>query len=203
MADRVLRGSRLGAVSYETDRNHDLAPRQVARYRTDNGEEFEVPFADDAEIPGTWLCRNGMEGTLIEGDLPEPKKVKPPRTHWDMLLERRSVEELDELLKERLEIIKTRRRGADARPLVLSVVGRVPRARRSRPRTPHRATLTIASRMLDPLILDTPSSRSVKVIGHLDDGEPVVDGAPGQIDLEAVALRVDAVEIDLFSTSRR
>ncbi len=57
MADRVLRGSRLGAVSYETDRNHDLAPRQVARYRTDNGEEFEVPFADDAEIPGTWPCR--------------------------------------------------------------------------------------------------------------------------------------------------
>ncbi|HXL60862.1 MAG TPA: RNA polymerase-binding protein RbpA, partial [Mycobacterium sp.] len=90
MADRVLRGSRLGAVSYETDRNHDLAPRQIARYRTENGEEFEVPFADDAEIPGTWQCRNGMEGTLIEGDLPEPKKVKPPRTHWDMLLERRS-----------------------------------------------------------------------------------------------------------------
>ena len=55
MADRVLRGSRLGAVSYETDRNHDLAPRQVARYRTDNGEEFEVPFADDAEIPGASL----------------------------------------------------------------------------------------------------------------------------------------------------
>ncbi|MGH3584464.1 MAG: RNA polymerase-binding protein RbpA, partial [Mycobacterium sp.] len=45
MADHVLRGSRLGAVSYETDRNHDLAPRQVARYRTDNGEIFDVPFA--------------------------------------------------------------------------------------------------------------------------------------------------------------
>jgi hypothetical protein len=98
MADRVLRGSRLGAVSYES-------------YRTDNGEIFEVPFADDAEIPGTWPCRNGMEGALIDGDVPEPKKAKPPRTHWDMLLERRSVEELDELLKERLDIIKTRRRG--------------------------------------------------------------------------------------------
>ena len=105
MADRVLRGSRLGAVSYETDRNHDLAPRQVARYRTENGEEFDVPFADDAEIPGNWSCRNGLEGTLMEGDRPEPKKVKPPRTHWDMLLERRSVEELDELLKERLDLI--------------------------------------------------------------------------------------------------
>ena len=111
MADRVLRGSRLGAVSYETDRNHDLAPRQVARYRTDNGEEFEVPFADGAEIPGTWPCRNGMEGNLIDGDVPEPKKAKPPRTHWDMLLERRSVDELEDLLKERLDIIKTRRRG--------------------------------------------------------------------------------------------
>ena len=100
MADRVMRGSRLGAVSYETDRNHDLAPRQIARYRTENGEEFEVPFADHAEIPGTWLCRNGMEGTLIEGgDLAEPKKVKVPRTPWDMLRERRSIEELEELLR--------------------------------------------------------------------------------------------------------
>jgi len=111
MADRAMRGSRLGAVSYEIDRNHDLAPRQVARYRTDNGEEFDVPFADDAEISYTWLCRNGMEGTLIEGgDVAEPKKVKVPRTHWDMLRERRSIEELEDLLEERLEIIKSRRR---------------------------------------------------------------------------------------------
>lgn len=102
MADRVLRGSRLGAVSYETDRDHDLAPRRIARYRCDNGEEFDVPFADDAEIPGTWICKNGLEGSLVEGAAPEAKKVKPPRTHWDMLLERRSIDELDELLKERL-----------------------------------------------------------------------------------------------------
>jgi RNA polymerase-binding protein len=114
MADRrVMRGSRLGSVSYETERNHDLAPRQMARYRTEDGGEFEVPFADDAEIPGTWLCRNGMEGTLIAGGDPaEPKKVKVPRTPWDMLRERRSIEELDELLNERLEIIKSRRRGS-------------------------------------------------------------------------------------------
>ena len=109
MADRVLRGSRLGAVSYETDRDHDLAPRRVARYRTDNGEEFDVPFADDAEIPGTWMCRNGLEGLLVEGSAPEVKKVKPPRTHWDMLLERRSKEELQELLDERLGLLRTRR----------------------------------------------------------------------------------------------
>jgi hypothetical protein len=160
MADRVLRGSRLGAVSYETDRNHDLAPRQIARYRTENGEEFDVPFADDAEIPHTWLCRNGMEGTLIEGDTPEPKKVKPPRTHWDMLLERRSIDELEELLKERLDIIKQRRRGSERRSTAAA-----PRARSNLPRTPHWATLTIASRILEPLILEIPNSRSTNVIG--------------------------------------
>jgi hypothetical protein len=112
MADRRgMRGSRLGAVSYETDRNRDLAPRQIARYRTENGEEFDIPLADDAAIPGTWECRNGMEGRLIEGGEPaEPKKkVKVPRTPWDMVRERRSIEQLEELLKERLEIIKSRR----------------------------------------------------------------------------------------------
>lgn len=110
MADRrVMRGSRLGVVSYETDRNHDLAARKIARYRTDNGEEFDMPFADDAEIPDTWGCRNGMEGRLIEaGELAEPKKVKVPRTPWDMLRERRSIEQLEELLQERLQIIKAR-----------------------------------------------------------------------------------------------
>ena len=75
MPDRHMRGSRLGAVSYETDRNYELAPRQIARYRTENGEEFDIPLADDAEIPGTWACRNGMEGSLIEGgELAEPRR---------------------------------------------------------------------------------------------------------------------------------
>jgi hypothetical protein len=109
MANRAMRGSRLGSVSYETDRSHGLAPRQIARYRTDNGGEFEVPFADDAEIPRTWWCRNGMQGTLIDGgDEAEPKKGKVPRTPWDMLRDRRSIEELEELLKERIAIIKSR-----------------------------------------------------------------------------------------------
>lgn len=38
--------------------------------------------------------------------------MKPPRTHWDMLRERRSLEELDELLEERIELLRKRRRTA-------------------------------------------------------------------------------------------
>ncbi|WP_179470039.1 RNA polymerase-binding protein RbpA [Mycolicibacterium vinylchloridicum] len=111
MADRVMRGTRLGSVSYETDRNDNLAARRIARYRTANGEEFDITLADDAEIPDTWDCRNGLEGRLIEGGEPvEPKKkVKVPRTHWDMLRERRSIEELEVLLQERLAIVKSKR----------------------------------------------------------------------------------------------
>jgi hypothetical protein len=110
MADRVLRGSRLGAVSYETDRNHDLAPRRTIRYACPKDHEFEVPFSDDAEVPAMWECRlHGTTSKLIDGTQPEAKKVKPPRTHWDMLLERRSIPELEDLLDERLQELKVRR----------------------------------------------------------------------------------------------
>ena len=111
---RVMKASRLGAVSYETERGDNSAARRNARYRTNNGEEFDIPFAADAEIiPDTWECRNGMVGTLVEGDAPKPpKKVKTPKTPWEKLRERRSVEELEELLKERLDLIESRRRGS-------------------------------------------------------------------------------------------
>ena len=45
MGERMLRGSRLGAVSYESDRNTELAPRQTREYLCANGHQFEVPFA--------------------------------------------------------------------------------------------------------------------------------------------------------------
>jgi hypothetical protein len=43
------------------------------------------------------------------GESPSPKKAKPPRSHWDMLMERRTVEDLEAVLAERLEIIRERR----------------------------------------------------------------------------------------------
>src|SRR5690625_3363748 len=110
MADRVLRGSRLGATSYEADRNHDLAPRRGATYRCPRDHEFVVPMADDAEAPGVWDCRmHGLESELVNGTAPEAKPTKPPRTHWDMLLERRTIPELEEILEERLEELRARR----------------------------------------------------------------------------------------------
>lgn len=110
MGERTLRGSRLGAVSYETDRNTELAPRQDTEYLCTRGHRFTVPFAAEAEMPSTWECKaDGTAAKLVDGTEPEAKKVKPPRTHWDMLLERRSVGELEEVLAERLEVLRGKR----------------------------------------------------------------------------------------------
>jgi hypothetical protein len=43
------------------------------------------------------------------GQLPTAKKAKPPRSHWDMLMERRTVEDLEAVLAERLEVIREQR----------------------------------------------------------------------------------------------
>ena len=84
----------------------------MVKYKTPSGEVFEVPFADDAEIPEEWVVKNGETGELMEGEGVESKPTKPPRTHWDMLRERRSLEELDVLLEERLEVLRKKRRSA-------------------------------------------------------------------------------------------
>jgi ribosomal protein L37AE/L43A len=105
MGERVLRGSRLGAVSYENDRNTDLAPRQSAGYECPNGHRFTVPLAADAEVPATWECRFcGKTGLRAGEAAPEPKKTKPTRTHMDMLRERRTDADLEEVLKEQLDL---------------------------------------------------------------------------------------------------
>ena len=61
MADRTLRGSRLGAISYETEYGAEPAPRNVAAYRCQRGHEFRVPFSEEADVPSTWECR--LDGT--------------------------------------------------------------------------------------------------------------------------------------------
>ena len=69
-----------------------------------------MPFAAEAEIPVNWECRVcGATAVTATGDLPAPKKVKPPRSHWDMLMERRSVADLEEVLAERLAVIRGQR----------------------------------------------------------------------------------------------
>lgn len=108
MSERALRGSRLGATSYETDHGVDVAPRQMVAYDCPSGHTFEVPFSVEAEVPATWECRTcGRPALRVDGSSPQEKPLKPARTHWDMLMERRTREELEEILAERLEVLRS------------------------------------------------------------------------------------------------
>ena len=106
MADRSLRGMRIGAHSMESDEGVEFAPRFKAFYDCPEGHTIVLPFSAEADVPVVWECRCGREALLRDASKPEAKTGKPPRTHWDMLLERRTVGELEELLTERLELLR-------------------------------------------------------------------------------------------------
>ena len=107
MAERTLRGARLGGQSFEDERGIEFAARQQVGYRCKRGHEFEITMSVEADIPATWECpRCGAESLSVAGIEPEVKAEKPARTHWDMLLERRSEKELEDILKERLELLR-------------------------------------------------------------------------------------------------
>jgi hypothetical protein len=56
MADRVLRGSRLGAVSYETERGQEPAARTRVAFDCPHGHHFDLAFAEEADLPAGWDC---------------------------------------------------------------------------------------------------------------------------------------------------
>lgn len=114
MADRSLRGMRLGAVSLQSEEGVLLSERQQVRYSCPGCRHVtELMFAADAEVPEHWECRNcGHQAGLVGPDARVAAVAEPTtvgRTPWEMLLERRSIPELEEILEERLQWLRTRR----------------------------------------------------------------------------------------------
>lgn len=101
-----LRGTRLGAQSLESDEGVEPAPRQMAEYICPDGSTLVVPFSTEADVPVVWES-NGVRALLKGAEEPDETPHKHQRTHWDMLLERRSIDELEELLAERLELLRS------------------------------------------------------------------------------------------------
>lgn len=109
MADRTLRGTRLGTFSMESDANVVPSERRMTTYVCPLGHRIELPFSVEADVPPVWECRCGNEAKLLDGPEPEVRQTKHVRTHWDMLLERRSIPELEVLLEERLTLLRESR----------------------------------------------------------------------------------------------
>jgi predicted RNA-binding Zn-ribbon protein involved in translation (DUF1610 family) len=118
----ALRGFALSSHSYESDEN--VVPVQTVpySYHCPAGHVVTLQFAHDAEeLPTTWDCpKCGRTAHADEttarreaGDggplaLFSPRTSVTGKTHWDMLLERRTVAELEELLEERLALLRAR-----------------------------------------------------------------------------------------------
>lgn len=105
---------RLGAQSLQSEEGVTFSPRRRSTYQLDDGSTFEVTFSADADIPTLWESpKSGREGHLLgENGKPVPLdkvETRIPRSHWDMLLERRTRAELQELLDERLAFLRSRR----------------------------------------------------------------------------------------------
>ena len=105
MAERSLRGMSIGAKSLESDDNVDFVARNEVAYVCPKGHRTILPFAEGADAPEEWECRCGAtahrEG---DDDRAADEITKPTRTHWDMLLERRTEDELKALLDKRLQM---------------------------------------------------------------------------------------------------
>ena len=119
MADRTLRGARIGATSLQGEAGVELSPRQRVEYLTERGHRFTVLFDAEAEPPAEWIEQKSGEVGFLDDEAGRTARAEfedkeaTQRTPWDMLIERRSREELEELLEERLQLLRARRGSTD------------------------------------------------------------------------------------------
>ena len=112
MSQQTMRGMRLGAQSLESEVGVVYNPRAHHIYQCARGHQTNVVFALEAELPESWQCKTCPEfGMLVtEGKVMDVNfEERTGRSHWEMLLERRTHAELEEILQERLDYIRDRR----------------------------------------------------------------------------------------------
>src|SRR3954469_8168078 len=81
MAERTLRGARLGGQSFEDERGIEFAARQQVGYLCPHGHGFEITMSIEADVPAVWECpRCGAEAESTSGIERIEKVEKPQRT---------------------------------------------------------------------------------------------------------------------------
>ncbi len=83
----------------------DQPDRIAVNYTCPSDHEFSKVFAADIDIPATWDCpRCGkMATTGSQTAAPEETPANESRTPWDMLMERRTIDTLTDMLTERVK----------------------------------------------------------------------------------------------------
>lgn len=114
MKSESLKGNRLGNESHENTIGVELSPRQTTDYRCSNDHLTSIIFAAEAEVPTEWDCKKcSQKAKLVSGETQEPIVAeKSTRTHFDLVLERRTRAELEVILKEAIADLRKRRKKA-------------------------------------------------------------------------------------------
>jgi hypothetical protein len=110
-----VQGHSLGYRAFGNDYSVEYEPRQRVGFCCQRcGRNFEIPFSAEAEIPNQWRCAFCGDVGLRIGISPDEhlsnhdEKISG-KTPFEMLLERRSREELEAILDERLAYLRARR----------------------------------------------------------------------------------------------
>jgi hypothetical protein len=118
----ALRGSTMNSHSYETDHGVAAAPTVRKGYHCPVGHVTTLRFSVLAEdIPATWDCpkcgrlahhdsavAEQEAGTAQGRALASPRTSATGKTHWEMLLERRTLADLEVILEERLALLRAK-----------------------------------------------------------------------------------------------
>lgn len=108
MRSRSLRATGLGSTSFEDDKAVTLSPRQQLDFDCPAHHHFSIVFSVEAQLPTSWACPTCWASAVrSDGVQAEAEELKPTRSHWTMLRERRSLAQLEEILAERLALLKT------------------------------------------------------------------------------------------------
>lgn len=115
---QTMRGMRIGGQSLESEVGVRFSERGDHFFICPSNHESKIVFSADAEIPNTWDCKVCGVPAIRHIDGVEVKiealAQDGPRTHFEMLMERRTSEELETLLAERLDILRAKRARGEA-----------------------------------------------------------------------------------------
>jgi len=104
----------------ETEYSATPAERRIAIYTCPNDGDFYAEYAEEAwiahAIPQTTECPNCFTSSPLDPEFEQDsveaeqdKKLRDLKTHWDMVRERRTMEELEANFQEHLQALRARR----------------------------------------------------------------------------------------------
>jgi len=97
MLDESMRGSSMSHTSYEVDRGEHVVI-QLVTYTCKDDHKTTLPFAVDAEVLSpTCDCACGETAGIPGVELPERAPIRTRKSHYDIVRERRSEDELAEI----------------------------------------------------------------------------------------------------------